>query len=194
MRTRSSGTADDLREHAMDGIGMDEGHLQAEQPALRPLVDQLRALGLELVERRADVIDLVRDVVHPGAPLGEELADGRVVTEGGEQLDPARAHAQRSRLDPLAGHRPPVADARPHDPPLGSDGAVEIVDCDAKVMNSVRLHAAAMLPGHSAATTRTVPTVSAEAPLAVLSGGRAGLGARVRTNGAVLGGYDSNRS
>src|SRR6188508_3288671 len=160
MRMRSSATADDLREHAVDGIRVDERDLQAEQPVLRPLVDQLGALRLELVERRADVVDLVGDVVHAGTPFGEELADGRVVAERRQQLDPARAHAQRGRLDALVGHRLAMLDARPEEALVGRDGAVEVVDGDAQVMNAMRLHAAAMLPGHSAATTRTVPTVS----------------------------------
>src|SRR4051795_12351630 len=91
MRTRSSATADDLREHAVHGVGMDERDLQAEEPTPRRLVDQLRALGGELVDRRADVVDLVGDVVHAGPAVGEELTDRRVVAECGEQLDPAGA-------------------------------------------------------------------------------------------------------
>src|SRR5689334_25405570 len=100
MRTRSSATADDLREHTVDGIGMDEGDLEAEEPAPRPLVNQLRPLCLELVDGGADVLDLVRDVVHAGAAFGEELPHRRVVAEGGEQLDPAGSDPERGRLHP----------------------------------------------------------------------------------------------
>src|SRR4051812_1503332 len=88
MRTRSSANADDLREHAVHGVGMDERDLEPEQPAPWRVVDQLRSLGRELVDSRADVVDLVGDVVHAGPALGEELAHRRVVAERGEQLDP----------------------------------------------------------------------------------------------------------
>src|SRR5262245_29808388 len=149
MRTRSSATADDLREHAVDGVGMDERDLHPEQALPWPLVDQLRSFRLELVERRADVVDLEGDVVHSGASVCEELADRRVVAEGGKQLDPARAHPEGSGLDALVGDRLAVLDLCAEEPLVGGDGAVEIVDGHTKVMNPVRLHAAAMLPGHS---------------------------------------------
>src|SRR5690242_9588666 len=104
-RTRSSATADDLREHAVDGIGVDERHLQAEEPALRLLVDQLGALGRELMERGADVVDLEGHMMHAGSALGEELAHRRLVAERGQQLDAARTDAQRRGLDTLVGNR-----------------------------------------------------------------------------------------
>src|SRR5690242_19093342 len=94
MRTRSSATADDLREHAVNGVGMDERDLEPEQPAPRAFVDQFRALRGQLVERGADVVDLVGHVVHAGPALGEELPDRRVVAERGEQLDAVGADSQ----------------------------------------------------------------------------------------------------
>src|SRR6185312_10505659 len=90
MRTRSSAATDDLREHAVDGVRMGEGDLEAEEPAPGRLVDQLRALGAQFLERCADVVDLVGDVVHAGPALGEEPADRSVVAEGREQLDAVR--------------------------------------------------------------------------------------------------------
>src|SRR5262245_64658062 len=101
MRTRSSANADDLREDAVDGVRVDEGDLEAEEPTARARVDQLGPFGGELIEGGADVVDLERDVVHPGAPLREELADRRVLAERGQQLDPVGADAQRRRLDAL---------------------------------------------------------------------------------------------
>src|SRR5439155_22155576 len=88
IRTRSSAATDDLRENAVDGIRMDEGDLEAEEPAARPLVDQLRALRGARAQRLAHVVDLVRHVMHAGTALGEKLADGRLVSERGQQLDP----------------------------------------------------------------------------------------------------------
>ncbi|HEY2073739.1 MAG TPA: hypothetical protein VGG88_09210, partial [Gaiellaceae bacterium] len=70
----------------MDGIRMHEGDLQTEHPPSRLGVDQLGAVPGELAEDDPDVLDLVRDVVHAGAALGQELADGRVRPERGEQL------------------------------------------------------------------------------------------------------------
>src|SRR5215475_3919432 len=141
---------------------MDERDLHPEQALPGALVDQLGAFGLKLVDCRPDVVDLERDVVHAGPPVGEELPDRRVVAERGEQLDTAGADTQRGGLDTLVAHRLAVLEVRTEQALVGGDGSVEIVDGHAQVMNPVRLHAAAMLPGHSDATTRTVPTVSAE--------------------------------
>src|SRR4026209_140355 len=112
MRTRSSAIADDLREHAVYGVGMCERDLAPEEPAPGRLVDQLGALGGELVDRDTHVVDLVGDVVHAGTALGEELADGRVVAERREQLGPAGADSQRGRFDALVRHRLAVLEPR----------------------------------------------------------------------------------
>ena len=115
----------------MDGIGVDEGDLEAEQSAPRPLVDQLRTLGRELVERDADVVDLVGDVVHAGPTLREELADRRLVAERRQQLDPARAHAQRRRLDALVGDRLAVLEPGAEEALVRCDRPVEVGTADA---------------------------------------------------------------
>src|SRR5580765_949422 len=92
---------DDLREDAVDGVGVDEGDLQTEEAGARMVVDQLDAVGLELAERHLEIGDLVRDVVHPGASLGEEPAHRRLLAECGDELDAAVADTQRRRLDAL---------------------------------------------------------------------------------------------
>src|SRR5215510_15739422 len=140
MRMRSSANADDLREDAVNGVGVDERDLQSEEPPARARVDQLGALGGELVERGADVVDLEGDVVHPGAPLREELADGRVLAERGQQLDPVGADAQRRGLDALLLDRLSVLELGAEEPLVRRERAVEVVDRDAEVMNAVRLH------------------------------------------------------
>ena len=124
---------------------MDERDLKAEEPPSRARVDQLGPFGGELVESGADVIDLERDVVHPGAPLREELADRRVLAECSQQLDAVRADAQRRRLYALLLERLAVLELGPEEPVVGGQRRIEIVDGDAQVMNAVRLHAAAML-------------------------------------------------
>ena len=87
----------------MHGVGMDERDLEPEEPAPRRFVDQLRAFGGQLVDRGTDVVDLVRDVVHSGTALGEELADRRVVAERGEQLDPVEPIRSDAASTPCSG-------------------------------------------------------------------------------------------
>jgi len=78
----------------VDGIRVDERNLEPEEPSARPFVDQLGALGNQLVERLADIVDLEGDVMHPRPALGEEPADGRVVPQRREQLDAVGADPQ----------------------------------------------------------------------------------------------------
>ena len=75
-------------------IRVDERDLETEESLPRLLVDQLGTLVGELRERRADVVDLVGDVVHPRPALREKPADVRVGAEGREELDPALADPQ----------------------------------------------------------------------------------------------------
>src|SRR5262245_57200993 len=130
----------DLREDAVEGVGVDEGNLQTEETAAGLLVDELRPTGGELVERRLDVLDLVRDVVHAGAPVGEELPDGGLAAERGEQLDAARADAHRRRLDPLLGDGGAMLDPGAQQPLVRAHRLVEVGDGDAEVVDSARLH------------------------------------------------------
>jgi hypothetical protein len=80
---------------------MDEGNLETEHAAPRGLVDQLGSRIRETRERGADVLDLVRDVMHAGPALREKPPDGSVVAERAEQLEPALADADRRRLHAL---------------------------------------------------------------------------------------------
>ena len=73
----------------MDGIGMDEGDLKPEHTATRRVVDQLGAGVREMGKGGTDVGDLVRDVVHTRAALREKAADGCVLAERAQQLEPA---------------------------------------------------------------------------------------------------------
>src|SRR3954471_14511314 len=83
-RTRSaSANGHHLREDAVNGLGVHEGHLQPEHAAPRLRVDQLHAFLPERRERGRHAVDLVGDVVPPRPALGEETADGGVVAERG---------------------------------------------------------------------------------------------------------------
>src|SRR5688500_17242164 len=89
MRTESGSSTNGhhLCEDAVDGVGMDESDLEAEEPLPRFLVDQVGACGGETVELGVDVVDLVRDVVHSQSAAGEELADRSLLAERRQQLD-----------------------------------------------------------------------------------------------------------
>jgi hypothetical protein len=62
---------------------MDERDLVAEDPASRPLVDQLGPGRGQPGELGGHIVDLERDVVHARAAAGHEPADGRVRTVRG---------------------------------------------------------------------------------------------------------------
>src|SRR5437763_6354493 len=129
-----------LRENAVDGIRMDERDLQTEHPGARLFVDELCAVAPQPLERRRDVLDLERDVVHSGAARGEEAADRGVVLERREQLDAAAADEDGRRLDALAGHRRTVLQLRAEEPLVRPQRLVEVVDGYADVMNAARFH------------------------------------------------------
>ena len=85
----------------MDGIWMDERDLETEHPAARRCVDQLGPGAGKIVEGGANVVDLVRDVVHARPALREEAADGRVLPKRSEQLDTTVADTNRRRFNAL---------------------------------------------------------------------------------------------
>jgi hypothetical protein len=122
---------------------MDERDFQPEHAATRRFVDQLGTHTGEMGERGADVRDLVRDVVHPGAALREEAADRRVVAERAEELEPAFAHANRRSVDALLLDDGAVLEPRAEEALVRVERAVEILDRHADVMNGARrLHPA----------------------------------------------------
>ena len=79
-------------------------------------------------------------MVHARPTLGQELADGRVFAEGGEQLDPAFADPHRRGLDALVRHRVAVLDACAEQALVGRNRLVEVLDGDPEVMDALRLH------------------------------------------------------
>ena len=122
---------------------MDEGDLEPEHAAPGRLVDQLGTLLRKMCERGADVLDLVCDMVHSRASLREEAADGSVFAEGAQELEPALADPDGSRLDALLLDPRAVLEARPEQAPVGVERAVEILDGETHVVNRAgRVHVA----------------------------------------------------
>ena len=119
---------------------MHEGDLQTEEslPWLR--VDQLRACGRELRDCCGDIVHLVGDVVHPRASFCEESAYRGVVAEGGEELDPVGADADRRRLDSLLLDAGTVLEPAAEETLVRLHGLVEVRDGDADVMDAASVH------------------------------------------------------
>ena len=90
----------------------------------------------------ADVLDLVRDVVHPRAPLGEEPADRRVLAERGEQLDRLAPTSTEAASTPWSGTASRCSSAPPSRPCTSPTRLLEIGDRDADVVDAARVHAA----------------------------------------------------
>ena len=141
IRTKlSSATRNHLRENAVDGIGMDERDLEAEETDAWHLVDELSAGVRELVERRPQVVGRERDVVHPRPSSREEAADRRVLAGRREQLDPAVAEEERRGFDALLHERRAMLDACVEELLVRRDRLVEVVDGEAEVMNALHAH------------------------------------------------------
>jgi hypothetical protein len=134
-----------LREDAVDRVGMQERDLEPEQPLPRLFVDELDSLLGKLADRRADVGNFVGDVVHPGPALAEELADRRLLPERGQQLDAAVTDPQRRGFDALVGNRLSVLEPSAEDAFVGRDRLIEIIDGDPEMVDPAGLHAG-MLP------------------------------------------------
>lgn len=126
----------------MNGLRVDEGHLEPEHALPRLGVDQLDALRSELGERRADVVHLVGDVMHTGAALREEAADGRVLAERSHQLDATVADAQQGRLDALLLDGGAMLEPAAEEALVRLHRLVQVGNGHANVVNPSCLHAA----------------------------------------------------
>jgi hypothetical protein len=109
---------------------MDKCHLEAEEPLARPLVDQSGSRTGQLGQRRIEVADLVRNVMHARAALGKEAADRRIVGERLEELHPPAADLQRSRAHALGSDSRAMFDLCPEEALVRGEGFVEIFDCN----------------------------------------------------------------
>ena len=154
---------------------MDERDLEPEEAAPRPGVDQLGALLREVRESCSNVGDLVGDVMHSGAPLREEAPDRRVVAERREQLDPARADADRRGLDALFLDALAMLESSTEEPLVRRHRLVEVRDRDSDMVYPERLHVLDVTVAHVA--RRILPA------LALLALVGAGCGGGSKSNG-----------
>src|SRR6185437_13796810 len=120
--------------------GMDERHLEPEQARPRLGVDQLGAGRRRVAQRGADVRHEVGDVVHPRAAVGEELADGRVLPQRPQELDPALADPHGHRLDPLGGDDLAMLDLAAEETLVNIYRGGEVVHGMADMMDGFRMH------------------------------------------------------
>jgi hypothetical protein len=122
---------------------MDEGHFETEHTVARRLVDQLGARLRQMREGGANVVDLVRDVMHPGAARREEAADGGVLAERVQQLEPALADTDGRGLDALLLHARALLEPCAEQALVHIERAVEILDRETDVMHRPgRIHVA----------------------------------------------------
>ena len=81
------GICHQLSKDAVDRVRVQERHFEAEQAPTRLVVHELVSFRRQLVDRGAHVVYLVGDVVHTRPALGQELADRRLLAQGGQELD-----------------------------------------------------------------------------------------------------------
>jgi hypothetical protein len=93
--------ANDLREHAVERVGMHEGDLVPAEAGPRLRVDHVGALLDELADGGPNVVHLERDVVHPWTPLGQEPPHRCVGCQRRDELDPALAEPEVDRVDSM---------------------------------------------------------------------------------------------
>jgi hypothetical protein len=148
---------------------MNEGDLETEHAATRRLVDQLGAGVREIGESRADVLDLIGDVVHPGAPLREEPPDRRVLAESAQELEPTFAYPDGRRFDSLLLDTRALLDARAEQSLVRVERAVEILDRETDVMHRARRFHVAIVFERLAPTMRA-PALALVLTAALLSG------------------------
>jgi len=125
----------------VNGVRVDEGDLEPEEPAVRLLVDQLDALLGEPVQLTLKIAHLERDVMHAWPAAREELSDRSLIAERGEQFDAAVADAHRRCFDTLLGHRVAVLDLGAEESSIRVERLVEILDGHSEMVDPLRLHA-----------------------------------------------------
>jgi hypothetical protein len=119
---------------------MHERHLEAEHPLPRLAVDQLGTSRGELSDRGPHVFHLVRNVMHARTTCREKPPDGRIVTESGQELDPAVADADRRRLDALIVDAGTMLQATAEEALVRTHRFVEVHDRNADMVNALRFH------------------------------------------------------
>ncbi len=126
---------------------MDESDLESEQPDPRLLVDQICAGRGETSELGADVVDLVGDVVHSRPPAREELANGGLLVERRQKLNPAGADEYGCCLDPLLLDDGSVLELCAEQAHVRLEGLVQVLDCHAEMVNAAGDHGSMLTEG-----------------------------------------------
>ena len=136
-----SATRNHLRENAVDGIGMDERDLEAEQPTSRNGVDQLRTRRLELLERASRESSVPSATwCIPGPRRARKRPTGvssPVGLTSSKRLSPTSSDAASTPCS-TSGSR--CSSLRVEEALVRRDGLVEIDDRDAEVMDAARPH------------------------------------------------------
>ena len=154
----------------MHGIRVYERDLEPEEPVPRPFVDQLGAPGRRARRApRRHPRPRTRRGAFRARACSRNLPTGVSSPSEASSSTRSAADPQRGRLDSLLRNGLAALERSAEEPLVGRDRLVEILDRDAKMVDSARLHAAdaieARVPlgaAYSAATTRTVPAVSEE--------------------------------
>jgi hypothetical protein len=120
---------------------MDKGDLQAEEAEAGNDVDQLGPRRREVGQCLADILDLLRDVVHAGTAFREKPPNRRVLVGRREQLDPASADQHRCGFDSLIRKGLAVLERPAQEKGVALNGLVEIRDGNADMVDTERLHA-----------------------------------------------------
>jgi hypothetical protein len=144
---------------------MDERNLEAKHPAPRRLVDQVGTRFREVNECSADVVDLIRDMVHSRPVLREETADRRVVVQRAEQLEPALAHPDGRGLDSLVVDAGALLEPGTEKALVRVERTVEILDRETDMVNRARRLHPAIVCERLAATMRVTALVLVMAAL-----------------------------
>jgi hypothetical protein len=141
-RTRSvSLNRNHLRENAVDGIRVDEGDLEPEEPFTRTLVDEICTCTGEFRECGGKVAHLIGDVVHPRATLRQEAPHRCVLVERLEELDAAAADTHGRRADALIFDRRAVLDLGSEQPLVRLNRLVEVSHGHPEMVDTARVHA-----------------------------------------------------
>ncbi len=137
---KCGGAMNELHEHAVDGVGVNEGDLAREAIA-GLLINQLDVLGLEVSQRSANIINLQTDVMQAFAALLKEARDAGVRHDGLEQLQETVANVEQGGLYALVFHDTLLYEAHAKRVAKDRVGFVDALDDDSRVVNVVDVHA-----------------------------------------------------
>lgn len=100
------------------------------------MVDQAHPTRTQPLELAVNVLDLVRDVMKPGAVTIQEPAHGRLARERPEQLDMALPHIQQDALHTLLHHRLAVNHRQPERLTVERERGLQVANGDPDVVNA----------------------------------------------------------